>query len=187
MSVPLGSSRDRGSRVPRVDLGVDEAVQRHRECPRSDHRDRDPDHVREAGPRVDGEERAHIGERQREHGVLDPHERRQPAGKRDVAAAPVTSAGAGSRVSPAASSRPWRSAGRRTSNPSRQPPGRPRQVDDERRSPKPGDAAREQSVRRARERIRADRLRDARRLAIDRRCASPPASRRAARSRCRRS
>ena len=39
----------RRARVPRVDLGVDETVQGHRERPRADHRDRDPDHVARPG------------------------------------------------------------------------------------------------------------------------------------------
>ena len=66
-----------GARVARVEPRVDQPVQRHRQRPRADHRDRDPDEVVPARPRVHGEERADVRERQREHGVLDLHEPRE--------------------------------------------------------------------------------------------------------------
>src|SRR5262249_9238216 len=113
----------RGARVARVDAGVDQPVQAHRERPGTDHRHRDPDQVVRARNPVDGEERADVGERQREHRVLDLHERCKTAGVAESARRHVwrwlTS------CSPASNSRAWASAGLITANPSRQPPGEP--------------------------------------------------------------
>ncbi len=61
----------RGTRISRVDPGVDQAVERHRERAGTDHRQRDPEEVVSAGHPADGEERADVGERQRKDGVLD--------------------------------------------------------------------------------------------------------------------
>ena len=72
----------RRARVARVDLGVDEPVEPHRERPRADHRDRDPGHRPEPGPAVDREERADVRERQREDRVLEPDEPREPERER---------------------------------------------------------------------------------------------------------
>ena len=165
----------RGPRVARVELGIDEPVDRHRERPRADHRDGDPHHVREPGPRVDREERADVRERQREDGVLDPHERRESPRQRsgrDASRLPVRRRRvAGGELEPVAKRRaddgePVAAAARR-----------PREVDDERAPRSPRRRAR--AARAAcGERVRADRLGDARRLAVDdRRVASGVTSR----------
>src|SRR4029079_18008618 len=65
-------------RVASVDLGIDEAVEAHRERPRAAHCDRDPGHRPEPGPAVDGEKGADVRERQREDRVPQSHETRQP-------------------------------------------------------------------------------------------------------------
>ena len=103
----------RRTRVPRIDLGVDEPVQGHRERSRSDHGDGDPNHVREAGPGVDREERPDVCEREREHGVLDANKRRQAARERNGGhcGASCHVCRCGVAVSPAASSSPWRERG----------------------------------------------------------------------------
>src|SRR3954447_19494552 len=61
----------RRSRVPRVDLGVDQSVQAHRERAGADHRDSDPDERVRAQYVLDGQERADVRKRQREDRVLD--------------------------------------------------------------------------------------------------------------------
>ncbi len=66
-----------GARIARVEPRVDQPVQRHRQRPRADHRDGDPDEVVPARPRIDGEERADVRKGQREDGVLDLHEPRE--------------------------------------------------------------------------------------------------------------
>ena len=72
---PAGKLTDSCARVARVELGVDEPVQRHRKRPRPDHRNRYPHDICESRPGVDRQERADVSERKREHGVFDPHER----------------------------------------------------------------------------------------------------------------
>ncbi len=66
-----------GPGVRRVEVGVDQAVEAHRERSRADHRERDPAHRPEARPAVDREQRADVREGQGEHRVLDPHEARK--------------------------------------------------------------------------------------------------------------
>ena len=66
----------RGARIPRVDAGVDQPVQRHRERAGADHRERDPDQVVSGRGTINGEEGADICKRQREDRVLDLHEPR---------------------------------------------------------------------------------------------------------------
>ena len=61
----------------------------------------------------------------------------------------------------------WSSAGWSTAKPSRHAAGRAGQVDDERRPADTGDPAREQAVRRLRDRVGADRLGDPRRRTIE--------------------
>ena len=72
----------RGARVARVDRRVDEPVERHRERPRADHGQRDPDEVVRRRRAADGEKRADVRERQREDGVLDLDEPREPSRQR---------------------------------------------------------------------------------------------------------
>ena len=66
-----------GARVARVDAGVDQPVERHRQAARADHRHRDPEEVGGARDAVDGEERADVGEREREDRVLELDEREE--------------------------------------------------------------------------------------------------------------
>ncbi len=61
----------RGAGIGRIDPRVDQAVQRHRKRARSDHRNRDPDQVVRGRNAANGEERADVGERQREDRVLE--------------------------------------------------------------------------------------------------------------------
>ena len=67
----------RGARIARVELGVDQPVQPHRERARADHRDGDPEQVVRRRDAVDREQRADVRERQREERVLDLHEPRE--------------------------------------------------------------------------------------------------------------
>ena len=126
MPGPQGAARQLAAgraRIAGVDAGVDQAVERHREAARADHRDRDPERSPRAGHAVDGEERADVRERQREDRVLELDEREEEprvAERRRL----VMSAGARS-ARPASSPSAWPSAGRSTSKPSRQPPGEP--------------------------------------------------------------
>ena len=71
VSFPDGQLAVGRPRVPRVDPGVDEAVQRHRERTGSRHRDRDPEQVVRRRDAPHRKERADIGERKREDRVLD--------------------------------------------------------------------------------------------------------------------
>ena len=66
-----------GSRIARVELRVDQPVQPHRQRPRADHRDGDPEQVVRRGHAVHREQRADVRERQREQRVLDLHEPRE--------------------------------------------------------------------------------------------------------------
>ena len=91
-SCPRGQLAPRGARVARVDLRVDQPVERHRQRPGADHRQRDPEQVVRARDAVDREERADVGERQREDRVLDLDERREAA--RELRTRSLTSAGA---------------------------------------------------------------------------------------------
>ena len=69
-------------RVAGVDLGVHQPVEPHRERPRADHRDGDPRHPAPARPPVHREQRSDVGERQREHRVLEPDEPGEPQRER---------------------------------------------------------------------------------------------------------
>ena len=110
----------RGARVTRVEPRVDQAVQPHRQRTGADHRDRDPDQVVRARRGVDREEGADVREREREDGVLELDEPREPGWICERAHVCLCAVG-----SPARSFSAWSSAGRRTSKPSRQPPGEP--------------------------------------------------------------
>src|SRR5262249_16448815 len=112
-----------GAWVARVELRVDEAVERHRESASSHHGERQPDERTRTGIPVDGEERADVREREREDRVLQLDERREAARQRKRGGAHVCLCV--EPWSPAASSSPWTSAGWSTANPSRQPPGDP--------------------------------------------------------------
>jgi hypothetical protein len=79
---PGGELPSGGAGVPRVDLRVDEPIQAHRQRSRAGHRHRDPGHGRETGPAVHREQRSHVRERQREDGVLEPYQPREPDGQR---------------------------------------------------------------------------------------------------------
>src|SRR5262249_13676942 len=72
----------RRARVPCVDPPVDPAAERHSERAGADHRDRDPEEVVAAWRPADREERADVGERQREDRVLDLDETCEPRGER---------------------------------------------------------------------------------------------------------
>ncbi len=93
-----------GAGIPRIHLGIDEPVQRHRERPCADHRDGHPDDVPEPGPAVRSEEDADVRERQREDRVLDLHERGEPPRQGVDRRAHVCRCGVA--VSPASSARP---------------------------------------------------------------------------------
>ncbi len=73
----------RRARVARVQAGVDQAVQSHRQRAGTDHRDRDPEQVVRARGSVHGEERPDVRERQREDRVLELDERVEPPRIRD--------------------------------------------------------------------------------------------------------
>ena len=62
--------------VARVELGVDQPVERHRQRPCADHREHDPGDVGSPRPAADREHRADDRERQREHRVLELDEAR---------------------------------------------------------------------------------------------------------------
>ena len=66
-----------------VDPRVDQPVQRHRERAGADHRDRDPEQVVRRRDAVDREERADVGERQREDRVLDLDQAREEPRRAD--------------------------------------------------------------------------------------------------------
>src|SRR5690349_23966578 len=110
-----------GARVARVDTGIDEPVERHRERAGPDHRERDPDEIVRGRRLADGEERADVRERQREDGVLDLDEPRVARRQRGDGAhvCSCTVASSASRRSACSS------AGRSTAYPSRQPPVEP--------------------------------------------------------------
>ena len=166
--LPARELAARGARVARVDAGVDEPVQRHRERPRADHRERDPEQVVRRRRLADGEERADVRERQREDRVLDLHEpreaRRQRRERRSGgvhgrhATWAVRSAGARCLVG----EQLQRVRERRAEHLEAVAAAArgARQVDDERRPATPRGRARE-AVRRLRDRVGADRLRDA--------------------------
>ena len=80
---PGGELARGGARVPRVELGVDQPVQRHRERAGADHRERDPDEIVRGRDPLDAEERAHVREREREERVLDLDEPRKADRHRD--------------------------------------------------------------------------------------------------------
>ena len=155
-----------GARVPRVDPRVDQPVERHRERAGADHRERDPEEVVRARPAVDREKGADVRERQREDRVLDLDEPREPRRQR-------RRGGRGGHVcswavgASASSSSACASAGRRTANPSRQPPGEPGRLTTSVEPTHARGATREQAVRRLRDRVRPQRLRDARGLALE--------------------
>ncbi len=107
---PAGQLPARGARILRVEFCVDEPVQRHRERAGSHHGDRHPDQLVPPGPLARGKKDARVGEGQREHGVLDANERREAPRKGDGRRRHVCRCGV--LRSPAASSRPWRKAGR---------------------------------------------------------------------------
>src|SRR5919204_6974328 len=66
----------RGSaRIARVDRGIDQPVQAHRQRAGPDHREGDPDEIVRGRNPTDAEQRADVGERQREDRVLDLDER----------------------------------------------------------------------------------------------------------------
>jgi hypothetical protein len=71
------------ARIASVYLRIDHAVQPHRQRTRTEHRKRDPDEIVRRRNPVDAEQRADVGKRQSEDGVLDLHERGEPARKRD--------------------------------------------------------------------------------------------------------
>src|SRR5439155_14816813 len=85
-------------RIARVDPGVDQPVQPHRERPRTDHRERDAEQIVRARNAVNREEGADVRERQREDRVLDLDEPRETRGqgsndgrhRRDARASPYT-------------------------------------------------------------------------------------------------
>src|SRR5437764_1325396 len=109
-----------GSRIPRIELRVDQAVESHRRRTRADHRDGDPHEVVRRGNTMDREKRADVGKWQRKDGVLDLHQPGEPRRKRDGAHVARCSV-----RSPASSSSAWASAGFRIWKPSRHPPGEP--------------------------------------------------------------
>ena len=170
-----------GARVARVDAGVDQPVQRHRERTRADHRERDPDEVVRRRRPADREERADVGERQREDRVLDLHEPREARGQRRERrrrgghgrhATGGSRAASGLAVGQSRCARRGgrahaSSAGREHGVAVAAAAGRAGEVDDERAADRAGGAAREQGVRRLVQRVGTQRLRDARRLALE--------------------
>ena len=116
------------------------------------------------GTVVEREERAHVGERQREHRVLELHERREAPRVDDRALHHVWRCAVSS---PAISFTAWPSAGRSTAKPSRQPPGEPGRFTTSVRAANAGDPARQHAVRRLRDGVGTDCLRDAERPAVE--------------------
>ena len=154
-----------GPRVARIDLRVDEPVQRHRQRPGTDHRQRDPEQVVRRRDPVDGEQRTDVGERQREDRVLDLDERGEATGQRGHGPA-VMSAGV---ARPVAGEQLERVAQSRLQHGETvaAPAGRAGEVDHERRPDHACDPTREERVRRPGDRVGPDRLGDARRGAIE--------------------
>ena len=144
--------------------GVDQPVQRHRQRTRADHREGDPEQVVRRRNIADGQERADVGERQREDRVLELDEPGEPHGQRGerrssrlhvLLLVRRRAAPAHARV-PGSAPRSRHGSRRANRGGSRRAPGR-----------RAGDAAREQAVRRLRDRVGAERLGDPRRLALE--------------------
>ena len=121
---------------------------------------------RARGAPPDGEQRADVGERQREDGVLELDEPRE-AGAASAGRAGAHVCRCVGRARRRAARARARAPGCSTAKPSRQPPGEPGRLTTSVLPRDARDAAREQRVRRPRQRVGADRLGDAGRLAVD--------------------
>ena len=183
-SSPAGSSRPavRGLR-PSIAC-VDEPVCRHRERARADHRHGDPGEQAHARRPARAEDRARVRVGQREHGLLEAHQRGQPPRRqRGCAHVPRPCEVGASRSSAiacprtGASTRESLAAGLRA----------PGQVDHDRSPPRPRDAAREHAVRRVAQRVRPQSLVDPGAQALEHRQRRLGRHVARARSRCRRS